>query len=92
MLKESAHFDRIMERTAQLNNTIHQPQQLGIVGSTNGQQLAEADSTTTTNPQQPISIVEYVEPQFWCILNYYELNQRVGDLFQASKPSLVIDG
>lgn len=34
----------------------------------------------------------YEEPQHWCSVAYYELNNRIGETFQASSRSVLIDG
>lgn len=34
----------------------------------------------------------YEEPQHWCSVAYYELNNRVGETFQASSRSVLVDG
>lgn len=36
--------------------------------------------------------VAYEEPKQWCSIVYYELNNRVGEAFQASSTSVLVDG
>ncbi|NXI12729.1 SMAD1 protein, partial [Irena cyanogastra] len=39
-----------------------------------------------------VQAVAYEEPKHWCSIAYYELNNRVGEVFYASSTSILVDG
>ncbi|CAD5115617.1 unnamed protein product [Dimorphilus gyrociliatus] len=45
-----------------------------------------------TDSNRPIASIDYKEHQHWCSIVYYELNNRVGETFSATQPSVVVDG
>uniref|UniRef100_A0A3Q2Y2B7 Mothers against decapentaplegic homolog n=1 Tax=Hippocampus comes TaxID=109280 RepID=A0A3Q2Y2B7_HIPCM len=52
---------------------------------------------SSTEPGSPYHIADlrpvcYEEPEYWCSIAYYELNNRVGETFHASSRSVLVDG
>ncbi|XP_056592155.1 mothers against decapentaplegic homolog 9 isoform X2 [Triplophysa dalaica] len=43
-------------------------------------------------PHIDLRPVCYEEPEYWCSVAYYELNNRVGETFHASSRSMLVDG
>uniref|UniRef100_A0AAV2LLH2 Mothers against decapentaplegic homolog n=1 Tax=Knipowitschia caucasica TaxID=637954 RepID=A0AAV2LLH2_KNICA len=54
--------------------------------------LVPALPLETSNRTTDVQPVAYEEPKHWCSIVYYELNNRVGEAFQASSTSVLVDG
>lgn len=81
------------------NGTVDSP--VGTVSSSIGSPISPASSygpgsvpprqleQTAPPDYQPVT---YCEPAYWCSVNYYEMKNRVGEVFNSMKPSLTMDG
>jgi len=76
------------------------PSSTGYTPSINGNGSSDTPITNISQPQ-PMEVgtvpknmqsVTYQEPKNWCSIVYYELNNRVGEAFFASKLSIIVDG
>ncbi|XP_019725084.1 mothers against decapentaplegic homolog 9 isoform X1 [Hippocampus comes] len=52
----------------------------------------ETTKLTFSAPHRDLRPVCYEEPEYWCSIAYYELNNRVGETFHASSRSVLVDG
>ena len=66
------------------------------MSTTSGVPLTSNPTTSTVHhhpsPPSDCQPVTYCEPAYWCSVNYYEMKNRIGESFNALKPSLTIDG
>ncbi|XP_078513315.1 mothers against decapentaplegic homolog 9 isoform X1 [Lissotriton helveticus] len=65
-----------------------------IPGNRNSRPIVSRDDCqlVLSVPNREFRPVCYEEPLHWCSVAYYELNNRVGETFQANSRSVLIDG
>ncbi|XP_072426542.1 mothers against decapentaplegic homolog 1 isoform X3 [Chiloscyllium punctatum] len=97
------HNDPPMPQNAAFPVSFQQPNSHPFPNSPNRSYPSSPGSSTyphspaSSGPSSPFQIpdvqpVAYEEPKHWCSIVYYELNNRVGEAFQASSTSVLVDG
>ncbi|XP_043462266.1 mothers against decapentaplegic homolog 9-like [Leptopilina heterotoma] len=83
----------------QLNNHHHQQHQLNNQQhqQNNQQHLQQTINQSVNNPtanivSNQVAQVCYQEPQNWSTISYYELNVRVGEVFNCQSNNIIVDG
>lgn len=54
--------------------------------------MGQAFSPIQQNWYLEAEMISYVEPENWTSISYYELEAKVGEIYQALRPSITIDG
>ncbi|XP_035299648.1 mothers against decapentaplegic homolog 3 isoform X4 [Cricetulus griseus] len=100
-IPENTNFPAGIEPQSNIPET-PPPGYLSEDGETSDHQMSHSmdagSPNLSPNPMSPahnnldLQPVTYCEPAFWCSISYYELNQRVGETFHASQPSMTVDG
>ena len=52
---------------------------------------APTNASTSCLDHQAVTNI-HIQPIHWCSVHYYEMKNRVGEVFNASKPHLIVDG
>lgn len=68
------------------------PGYTGVMSEDGGSPRPDPNTMEADSIPPDVTPITYHEPTNWCSIAYYELNIRVGEPFQASGTSLVIDG
>ena len=71
-------------------NSLTQTHSLSLSGSSSV--LSPAYWISPPPSHSSPTVVTFCEPAYWCSIHYYEMQNRVGESFNTSMPSLTIDG